>query len=137
MIWPGRTRLMGALVVGALCVGSGRADAQTATPASTLSWEQEAPDLATAQAYVYRTYADNATVGVVVTGVTCVVLTPGTPVMTATCTGAFPAFTPGSHTICATAANAVGESLKSNVLAFTMVVTIPTPLRNLRVTKGV
>lgn len=101
-----------------------------ATPGKTLGWDQDAPDLATANAYIYRHYDDASAVGVVITPVVCVNQVPVTS--TFTCTVAFPAFTPGAHTMALTAGNAAGESLKSNVLAFTFVV-IPTPPKGLRI----
>lgn len=102
------------------------AAAQVATPANTVGWDQDAADLATAQAFSYRQYPDGAGTGVVLTGVTCT----GTTSPFA-CKVAFPAFTPGAHALALTATNEAGESLKSTPFAFRFVV-IPTPPRNLR-----
>lgn len=88
-----------------------------ATGGSKLGWDQTAPDLATAQAYNYKYYPDAATTGIILSPVTCT-LTAGV----IHCQAAFPAFTPGSHTVTVTASNAAGESPKSGILSFTFVV---------------
>lgn len=115
------------LAVAAMVMFVSCASAQTVTSTSKLMWDQQAPDLATAQAYDYRLYPDGAaTVPTPVVGVTC----SGTA-SPFVCVVPFPAFTPGSHTEAATAANSAGESLKSTVFAFQFVV-IPSPPQNLR-----
>ena len=93
-----------------------------------LAWDQPAPDLATAQAYTYKYYPDNAATGVTLTGVTCT--SSGTPAIIS-CRTTFPAFTPGSHTLTITAANVAGESAKSAVFTFTFVVVpgVPNTIR--------
>lgn len=106
------------------------AAAQTAvTPASKLVWDIAAPDLATANSYTWKTYADNAATGTPLPGVTCVAsATAGSFV----CSSAFPAFTPGvSHTITISATNAAGEGPKSDPLSFTFVM-VPNKPTNLR-----
>lgn len=102
------------------------AQAPVATGASKFAWDQPAPDVATAQAYTYKYYADNAATGVVLTPIAC------TTVSTVfTCTVPIPAFTPGVHSVTVTAANAAGESAKSASLSFQMIVQPLAPL-NLR-----
>jgi hypothetical protein len=88
-----------------------------ATGVSKLGWDQTAPDLATAQAYNYKYYPDSATTGIALTPVTCTLVAG-----VIHCQAAFPAFTPGAHTITVTASNSAGESPKSGVLSFTFVV---------------
>lgn len=119
---------MRALMIGLLFLLSlaAPAAAQVATPSNTVGWDQDAADLATAQAFSYRPYADGAATAVVLTGVTCT----GTTSPFA-CKVAFPAFTPGPHALTLTATNEAGESLKSTPFAFRFVV-IPNPPRNLR-----
>lgn len=99
----------------------------TGTPASKLAWDQpNVTSAADAQAFTYRAYADGATTGTVLTGVTC------TGTTTVTCSVAFPAFTPGSHTVRLTAANSAGEGPQSAPIAFTFVV-VPSAPANVRV----
>ena len=97
-----------------------------ATPASKLAWDQPNATLAEASAMTYKFYPDGGATGFPLTGVTCVV---GPPV---SCSGNFPAFTPGSHTIQVTATNTAGESLKSTSFPFTFVV-VPSSPTNLRI----
>lgn len=106
---------------------SASAQAQTGTPTSRLAWDQGAPDLATAQAYAYTYYADGATTGTALTGVTCT----GTAAPF-TCSAAFPAFTPGNHTLTLTAKNVAGEGPKSSPLSFVFVV-LPSAPQNVRI----
>jgi hypothetical protein len=101
--------------------------AQTGTPASKLVFDQVAPDLATASGYSYKYYADGATTGTALTGVTC----SGTA-SPFTCQTAYPAFTPGAHTLQLSATNAAGESPKSSVFSFTFVV-VPAAPSNIRI----
>lgn len=112
--------LMWLAMVGALF-------AQTGTPTSLLAWDQVAPDLASAQGYRYTYYPDGAATGTVLAAVTCT--GAASPFA---CTVAFPAFTPGPHTLQLTARNIAGESPQSAALAFTFVV-IPTAPQNLRI----
>ena len=107
----------------------GMASAQTATQSAKLGWDQDAIDLATAQAYTYRTYADGSASGVVLTGVTCAATATAQVFF---CQLPFPAFTPGAHALQVSATNVAGESLKSTPLNFTFVI-IPATPRNLRV----
>ena len=97
-----------------------------ATPLSKFVLDEQAPDLASAQGYTYRYYADGTLTGVVI-AMTCT----GT-VAPFTCTAPIPAFTPGNHTVTFTAANAAGESAQSAVLSFTFVV-IPAVPTNPRI----
>lgn len=92
------------------------------------TFDQAAPTLADAQAYTYRYYPDNATVGIAFTGVTCSGTT--SPFV---CSVLIPAFTPGNHSITLTAANIAGESAKSSPFAFVFVVTPSVPV-NIRIT---
>lgn len=105
---------------------SASAFAQTGTPDSRLAFNQIAPDLATAQAYVYRVYADggapNSLASVTCSGAT-------SPFV---CSAPFPAFTPGAHTVTLTAVNAAGEGPMSAVFGFTFVV-LPAAPQNLRI----
>ena len=101
--------------------------AQTSTPASRIAWDQAAADLATAQALTYRYYPDGAATGTVFSGVTC----SGTA-SPFTCSVAFPAFSPGPHSLTLSAANAAGESAKSAAVSFTFVV-IPAVPANPRI----
>ena len=105
----------------------GLASAQTSTPSSQIAWDQAAADLATAQALTYRYYPDGAATGTVFSGVTC----SGTA-SPFTCTVAFPAFSPGPHSLTLSAANAAGESAKSAAVSFTFVV-IPAVPANPRI----
>lgn len=116
-----------------LCVLSAPAFAQTpATTANKIAWEQQAPSLADAQAYVYKYYPDGAATGIVLTGVTCTSTTSPTGTIVPQCEVAFPAFTPGSHTLTLTASSVAGESVKSTPLSFAFVV-IPSAPNNLRI----
>jgi hypothetical protein len=102
-----------------------------AAPGKTLAFDQDAPDLAAANSYVYRHYDDDSATGVVFSPVTCSERVP--PVIGGfTCVTPFPAYTPGAHSFQATAANEAGESLKSTPFAFTFVV-IPAPPKNFRI----
>jgi hypothetical protein len=113
------------LTLGALLLATS-VFAQTATPGNKFGFDQAAPDLASAQGYTYKIYADGAATGVVAAA-TC----SGTAAPFA-CAVAIPAFTPGSHTVQLTATNAAGESAKSTAFTFTLVV-VPTAPANLRV----
>ena len=98
------------------------------TPNALLVWDQPAPDLAAAQGYTYKGYADGAPVGQVLS-VTC---TAGAEPAIFLCRAAFPAFTPAEHTTHVTAGNTAGESLPSNSLTFTFMV-LPQAPRGLRI----
>lgn len=113
--------LLGLLLLPALLL----AQPPTAIPGNSFSFEQAAPDLATANSYTYRIYADGATTGSVF-AVKCT----GT-VSPFTCVGPVPAFTPGTHSITMTAGNVAGESAKSAPFSFQMVIqpAAPTNLR--------
>jgi hypothetical protein len=109
---------------------AGLASAQQAGVSSSLQWDMAAADLATANALTFRHYDDAAMTGVVFTGVSCVGAT--SPFV---CTVPFPAFTPGSHTVAVSAANAAGESPRTAPLAFTFLV-IPATPTTLRIAGG-
>ncbi len=118
------------MVLTALCLAS-PSFAQTPIAAgSRIQWDIDGPSLAEVQAYTYKAYRDTATVGTVLTGVTCSTLTAPTIF---TCITGFPADTPGvQHTIAISASNVAGESLKSTPLAYQFFV-VPADPRNLRV----
>lgn len=101
----------------------------TGTAGDRLAWDQPNATAAIAQTLTYRYYPDGATTGIVLTGVTCSGTAP------VTCSAPFPAFTPGNHSLTATAANAAGESLRSTPFAFVFVV-VPSAPVNLRVISG-
>lgn len=105
-----------------LVIGASAGIYAQATPTSKWAWTQDAPTLADAQAYTYRYYADGATTGVALTGVTCT----GT-VSPFACEANIPAFTPGNHVATLTAGNIAGESAKSSPLNFVFVVTPASP----------
>ena len=122
------------ILVLAIMLGSAIAiQAQTAGAVSKLFWDQPAPDLATAQGYTYAHYDDGSSSGVDFTGVTCAAKVPAVAQLF-DCSVAFPAFTPGQHTVTITAKNVAGESPKSAVFTFTFVVVPGTPT-NLRIGK--
>lgn len=94
-----------------------------ALPTSKLGWDQPAPTLQDASAYTYKYYADGSSGGgVILLGVTCT--GPASPY---SCEVAFPAFTPGDHTLQVTASNLAGESAKSNTLSFKFIVVPAAP----------
>jgi hypothetical protein len=98
-----------------------------ATGANKLGWDQAAPTLADAQGYTYKYFPDSATTGTALVSVTCIGAT--SPYQ---CDVAFPAFTPGPHTLTLTTSNIAGESVKSLPLNFAFVVT-PGAATNLRI----
>ena len=100
-----------------------------AGPNSNLAWDQDAPDLATAQGYAYKYYYDGTSTGsAFMTAVTCTGVAP-----TFQCQAKIPTTTNGAHNIQATATNIVGESNKSNPFAFGFVVNPPSAPRNLHI----
>ena len=105
-----------------LCFASVAYAQPPATGANKLGWDQAASSLAEAQAYTYKYYPDAATTGTTLVSVTCV----GT-ISPYQCDVAFPAFTPGSHTLTLTTGNIAGESVKSLPLNFAFVVTPGSP----------
>lgn len=114
-----------ALLVCAACLVATAASAQTPPPASagkSFGWDQAAPSLADANAYVYKFYLNGAAVGVIAAPVVC--SGAASPFL---CVTLIPAFTPGTHAIQATASNAAGESPKSSPFTFTFIVTPGTP----------
>jgi hypothetical protein len=103
-----------------------RVNAQ-ATGTSKLVWDQIAPDLVTANSYIYKYYPDSSLTGTSLNPIVCT----GTA-SPFTCSVSYPAFTPGNHTLTVTASNAAGESLKSIPFPFTFVV-IPAAPTNIRI----
>jgi hypothetical protein len=113
--------LLSGVVVYMMLTGAAFAQA---IPTSKLVWDQPAPDLATAQAYSYKYYPDGAATGIVIAPpITCALSGP-----VITCQTAFPAFTPGAHSLTLTATNAAGEGPKSAPLNFTFVVIPAAPV---------
>lgn len=98
------------------------------TSGKSLAWDQPNASLSEAQAYTYTMYADTSRVDVL-SGVTC----SGTSLVS--CQVAFPAFTPGSHTLQLTAKNAAGESAKSAAFNFTFII-VPDAPSNIRVVQN-
>jgi hypothetical protein len=115
-----------AVLISILTFASVASAQPPATGTSKIGWDQAAPSLAEAQGYIYKYYPDSATVGTTLNLVTCI----GT-ISPYQCEVAFPAFTPGAHTLTITAGNIAGESAKSSPLNFAFVVTpsIPTNLK--------
>lgn len=111
------------------------ASAQTASNTSRLSWEIIASSLIEVNLYTWKYYPNAAATGVVFpTPVTCAASTTANEF---TCSVAFPAFTPGPHTLNVTATDiTAGEGPKSATpFSFTFSV-IPGAVRNLRLTVG-
>ncbi len=98
-----------------------------------VAWDQNAPDLNTAQSYVYAVYIDSGP-RTVLSGVSCT----GTAAPFQ-CQVPFPAATPGQHTLQLTAANVINgqtaESVKSAPLPFVLIVAPDAPT-NLRIVSG-
>jgi hypothetical protein len=117
-------RILVTLVIVVSCIS--QINAQNATPLSSLVFDQIAPDLNTANSYIYKYYPDESTTGMNLT-VNCT----GTA-SPFTCTSPMPAFTPGMHSLTITAANVAGESPKSSPINFTFVI-IPSSPTNLRI----
>ena len=98
-----------------------------ATGGNKIGWDQSAPTLAEAQGYTYKYYPDASPTGTTLATVTCAGTT--SPYQ---CEVAFPAFTPGNHTLTLTASNIAGESVKSAPLNFVFTVT-PSAPTNLKI----
>lgn len=118
------------IAITLLAMPSMAAAQNNVVPANHLAWDQEAGDLASAQAFTYKVYGDTSTVGNVLNGVTCD-NSPGTTSIFI-CQVVFPAFSPGFHSLAITTANSAGESLKSVAFPFFMIVTPAVP-KNLRI----
>jgi hypothetical protein len=105
--------------------------AQTATPASKLVWDEIGQVSATAGSAAYKAYVDNQTTGTPLSGVSCAAaVSPLNPAADSTCQAPMPALTPGAHTITLTQSIGGAESVKSTALSFTYVVVVtPTSLR--------
>ena len=84
-----------------------------AGPNDSFGLGQSAPDLTTANGYVYKYYLDGATTGSVFTAVKCTGTT--SPF---SCQVRIPKFSPGQHSVTFTAANATGESVQSTPFVF-------------------
>lgn len=125
--------VLGILIAfGILVGGAAQASAQTPIIAGDkLAFDVQTASLAEAQAAVYKHYDDASATGIVLTPVTCSAQVP--PLAgNFTCETPFPAFTPGvAHGIALTASNLAGESLRSTVFSFQLVV-IPSAPTNLR-----
>jgi len=125
------------LIVAAVLIVAGAAGAMSVTawvvllsaqvpqagPSSALLWTQPAPSLAAVQAYTFRYYADGATTGAVLAGVTCTAVAA-----VVTCEAPMPStFTQGTHSIQITAGSVAGESGKSVPFTFDYVNAPGTP----------
>lgn len=111
-------------VVLALCIVLGAANmvqAQSATSANKIGWDEAGQAPAVSAAASYNAYIDGATTPTPITGVTCAT---GVPSTTAACVGNFPALTPGAHTLTLTQTIAGAESAKSSAFPFTYVVVV-------------
>lgn len=127
-------QIVGVSLVAAFLIMASAPMVSAQTPATTankIAWDQQATTLAEAQAYTYKYYPDGATTGVTLTGVVCTSVAAPTGSLIQ-CEVAFPAFTPGSHTLTLTASNQAGESAKSAPLSFAFVL-IPQSPNNLRI----
>ncbi len=125
------TRIARALAVW--LVSAGTLGAQTpAPPGSRLGFDQQAPDLATAQGYDYAAYVDKGP-RTVLAAATC---QSSVPPGLFTCVANLPAMTPGDHAIELTAATTVSgvlvESLRSVPFAVRVVIA-PAPPQSLRI----
>jgi hypothetical protein len=90
--------------------------AGTVNRTSRILWDQAAPTLFNAQIYVYRYYADGATMGgVSLSNVSC-----SGDASPFSCQAAFPVLPPGGHTLVLTAANGGSESAPSASVSFTV-----------------
>lgn len=118
--------VVAAVVALWLCAVS--AHAQTATPASSLAWDQPGQTAAVAQGAAYKLYLDASTTGAALATVTCTAAPVTGPV---TCASPFPAMTPGVHTLAITQTIGGVESAKSTTLSVTLVVVV-TPV-NVRI----
>lgn len=106
-----------------LCFASVAFAQPPATGKNKIGFDQDAPSLTEVQTYTWKYFADAATTGIVLVGVTCT----GT-VTPYQCEAPFPAFTPGNHTLTLTTSNLAGESAKSLPLSFAFVVTPGAPI---------
>ena len=96
------------------------------TGGNTLVWDQPNTTAAAAAAMTYRYYPDGSATGIGLSGVTCAGTT------TVTCQAAFPAFTPGPHSLTIAATNTAGEGPKSAAFSFSFVV-LPSAPVNVRI----
>lgn len=117
-----------ALLLSSLFSSEARAQA---IPTSKIAWDQPAASATEAQTLTYRIYVDSSTTGIIVAA-TCGV---GPTASDFTCTASLPTLTQGSHRIAVTAANILAESAQSLPLDFTIVVSPPSPPKNLRIIK--
>lgn len=89
--------------------------------ANRFSWDEQAPDLNTANSYTYLYYIDGLPTGVVLTGAKCFASLVPDP-LTFNCTVNLPPFSPGSHTVQISATLSGVESAKSNAVSFTFAI---------------
>jgi len=101
-----------------------------AGPNDSFGWNQTAPALTDANAYVYKYYLDGATMGSVFSGVKCT----GSAAPFA-CAVKIPTFSPGQHSLTITAANSTGESAQSVPFAFVYGNPPPSP-NNISIIRG-
>lgn len=118
------------LLVFALVLVAQVAAAQTpvATSSSLLGWDQDAPDLATAQGYTYNRIIDGGT-PTLLAGHKC---GTGPSATVFACVAPIPVTSAGSHAIALTASNVAGTSLPSTPLSYIFALAPATP-RNLRI----
>lgn len=125
------------VIVGVLCGVASSAAAQVVATDKQM-WDQCAPALADANRYTYP-YVVDATPGGPLTGVVCVLAVPAIPCSGAatgfTCTGNYPALTPGTHTVTMTANDGGVASLPSTPFTFQFTI-VPFAPRNLRNVKA-
>lgn len=103
----------------------------TITPGQSLQWDEPGMSVQTAQAAIYRWYADGANSGIVATPLTCeAAKAPLNPASDSTCFATPPPLTAGNHTLALTQSIGPAESGKSVfVLTQTVLVVIPQNLR--------
>lgn len=113
--------LLAALALGTVSFAQ-NGTGQQVYVASHLTWSEAGPDLPTVSGYSYQYFADGATTGTALTGVTC----SGTA-SPFTCSVSMPAFTPGAHALTLVASDIAGASQPSSAISFTFVVAPSTP----------
>lgn len=125
---------MFALMVLCFAAAASPAWAQAANSGNKLRWDELGQIAATANTATYPMYPDSGSIATAVAAVSCVAaIAPLNPGADTTCTGNFPAFTPGNHSLQLTQAFAGVESAKSNTLTFQFVVAVvPSSVRIVR-----
>lgn len=129
----GRVRL-GAIVLALVAIAAAPLFGQQTTAGSRVEWDQPASTEADLPLLTYRAFIDNAAAGVALVGVTCGSLKNATGYV---CSAAWPASTPGKHTLQLASYKTInGAEVRSvelsNVLAFEMILAPGTP-QNIRI----